>query len=370
MKAYIDESGNSGDHIFDPQQPIYSCSIVWLNQSDETKIEKKVRELIKQHGIRGGELKGSKLVKSNDGLGFLSELVDLLCEQDVKVSLMSMQKTFMASAVLISECTDYVYNPAFDPSWTHPEKQVPVARLINKVIPENALLSWWSAYRKQSVDELRVATAELAKEMRISSIDFGEFPDCLECVNYEQLLSENDEAGSGTGTYSPNQTMFVQVVLSVSTYVHEQGLVDLEVVHDEQHQYKDKYEYYVNLFRGDGEPQEMSINDNAVVLPLKIRSFGFQDSKKCIWLQIADCMAVIARVVVESIDSDHPKLLRASRKLLPKVRKLSQMIQSSVYQWAIGLPDWQMGAYSRLMGFENIEDAKRELGFDAINKPL
>ena len=119
MKVCVEESGNSGTALYDLHQPILAYAGVWLSDVDVARMEDHLSTLRARHKLQGsGEPKGRVLLKSAGGRSAIRDVLDTLAKHSVPLSLVAVHKPFLAAAVLVEDCTDYVYNRHLTEQWT------------------------------------------------------------------------------------------------------------------------------------------------------------------------------------------------------------------------------------------------------------
>lgn len=103
QRIYFDESGFTGNNLLHPHQSFLAYASVATNDAEAKDF---VEELIRKYGIQNGELKGSKLVKFNNGRKAIDEIFDRF-EGRLKVSISD--KKF----ALACKFFEYIFEPCF-----------------------------------------------------------------------------------------------------------------------------------------------------------------------------------------------------------------------------------------------------------------
>ncbi len=74
QKIYFDESGFTGNHLLNPHQPLFSYGSVATTDEEAKEF---VQDIIRIYKIQNGELKGSKLLKYNQGRNAIIEVLSV-----------------------------------------------------------------------------------------------------------------------------------------------------------------------------------------------------------------------------------------------------------------------------------------------------
>lgn len=303
MKLFLDESGNSGTDIYDVNQPVLAYGGVWLNAANEQHFVHYLGGLRKHHRLQGvGELKGKTLLKTNAGRGAISAVLRELNARKVPVSLLAVHKPFMAAGVLVEDCTDHVYNPAFSESWTWDNQLTePLAAKILDAAGEELLIKAWRARSGDDKEVFKAAygsllfalslhrderLADLANKMRRADLD-----DLWKCST-----SSREQRGGG---YSPNISAFGSLLHCCEEQAEKLGWHDVAIVHDDQSQYQEAFTKWWAACRAAAPFSFRYPSGNAIKLPLeRLTSLSFSDSTAEVGIQLADIVASSLRVVV------------------------------------------------------------------------
>ncbi|MFA7657086.1 DUF3800 domain-containing protein [Acidithiobacillus thiooxidans] len=103
QKIYFDESGFTGNNLLHPEQKYFSYASV---ATDDQEAKEFVESLISRHGIQGGELKGSKLVRFNRGRKAIDEV---LKNFDKQIKLSISDKKY----ALACKFYEYIFEPCY-----------------------------------------------------------------------------------------------------------------------------------------------------------------------------------------------------------------------------------------------------------------
>lgn len=112
MHAYIDESGNSGANLFDPDQPIFMNLVMSSKQNFDDVYREQILHIAQLAGV--DELHGNVLgISGVESLA--SNLVDLVNSSEVRFHFSCVEKSFAAAAKFY----DAVFDPGENPAAPH-----------------------------------------------------------------------------------------------------------------------------------------------------------------------------------------------------------------------------------------------------------
>lgn len=305
MRIYIDESGNSGLRVFERDQPIYSCAAVWMNAATHSLVQESFFSPAarKKYNIQSGDIKGSDLIKNKRGQTTIKGIADLLSKKNVPINCLIIHKKFLSAAWIVEDCLDHAYNdsPKVTVAWTWPGKhKINAAETIMDGVTEDVLSNWWQARIDGNAADLKKYSDDAASQLagKAYSAELGEM---ILGFSAEKCLS--GESKTTTDGMSPNLIAFNTLVQRINITANKLKAQNLEIVHDEQRQFEDSITHYaklvINLEKRDKEPIKFGISEeNQVTFGIDcIDRVVFEDSKKQIALQIADCFAALSRKV-------------------------------------------------------------------------
>jgi len=304
MKLFLDESGNSGVDIYEAKQPILAYSGVWLDEPNEQHFLAYLGGLRKEHRLQGkGELKGKKFLKTDAGRVAIGAVIRELHARKVPLSLLAVHKPFMAAAVLIEDCTDYVYNPAFSERWTwDSELKEPLVETILAAADERLLINAWRARSGLDKASFKAAYGSLLFALAVSpNAQLADVASKMRRTDLDDLWeserSSREDRGSG---YSPNLSAFGSLMQLCERQAEQLGLHEVAIVHDVQDEYQ---EIFTKWWAASRTAQPFEFRDpggNDVKLPLqRLSSLTFDDSTGDVGIQLADLVASALRVVVQ-----------------------------------------------------------------------
>jgi len=344
MRLYLDESGHTGKHLFDEAQPLLVYAGVWLDAEAEDALTKEFAAQRARHGMPDGELKGNKLMSSVRGRRFLGDCLRPCSSARSPVSVVLFNKPFMAAAVVVEDCTDHVYNSAFDARWTWDTRlKVPLAKKLYEVSDPNILMLVWKARTgpkenfvetyKRLLFALQVNPDKLVADIaeKMSEANFGEIWESAQVVDQSQW------------SYSPNFNAFVAMIQGAEEQAAVRALASVELVHDEQLQYQKSLWDVFGTFTKAARGEFPLPNGNVMKLPLdRLVSLSFARSESTTGLQVADLVASLTRTIATGVALEKETIGDARRWLMEG--------GDGVFPYFVGPSDWQKRVFAHFAG--------------------
>jgi hypothetical protein len=239
LVAYTDESGNSGSHLFDPNQPEFWTGTLVTPPSFETVAAPVVAEclaVVGQHELHGNALGLSGIDKIGDRLG------RLFAKTDSRFLFTKIDKVHFAATKFADTLLDSGPNKAlslfqYGPSAT----RLPLAVQLIQLLERDDLVRWWKAFEQND----GAAFSEMMK------IPLGRLESLHEDKIYDdrtvQLLRDALTWGMAhpkqllEGGYHPlhaPNVVAITLIVDMLHTLHEQtGARVVKFIHDEQNQF-------------------------------------------------------------------------------------------------------------------------------------
>lgn len=303
VKLYVDESGNSGADLHDPNQPVFGYAAVWIAPEAEARLDAFISGLRGQFRLQGdGELKGKTLLDSVRGRQAVRALLDMLRTERIPLAVTIVHKRFMAAAVIVEDCTDPVYNDHFTNEWTWNTKlKEPLAEKIMRTVSARVLEAAWRARDGADKDAFKRAydsalgqlvlstdhqVSDVARRMRLAKLD-----------DIWDAAHNHIEPGWG---YSPNLSAYGSMIMSCDIQGEALGFADVTVVHDNQTQFERAFRTSFEAMVNAGKGEFTLPNGNRQRVPLRcLKTLTFGDSTGSVGIRVADIVAAAARLTVQ-----------------------------------------------------------------------
>lgn len=293
---YIDEAGNTGADILAKDQPVFVLAGVMLNEGQEKVVLQKLDEQFnKCREIEEREIKGSSWSKSAKKASALQYILDEILSQKGHIAVVIVEKKFMASAMIIDNFFDHLYNDIKDIRWVNERdlKLQGVNYFYDRVSDELASKIWNIFTTSQSLDYiLRVIDDIISitdNEVYISLLQ-GVKPHIEELI--KDLYDEQSLADIKCKR-SPNFSAFNQLVNMLIPKCYEDNATAKLIV-DEQYQFKKSYKHLFDIFSNIQIPFfQIGLESKDTIYSWRgiITAISMANSKTEKGLQLADIVA-------------------------------------------------------------------------------
>ena len=115
---YCDESGNTGVHWSDPQQPVFIHGGWLIPTIEERALLKELSEIKSRHQLQAPELKWKQLARRNDGSAVFKEIFQAALDHAALPFFIAIDKAYLIAAKTVETFFDPAYNTFFDMSFT------------------------------------------------------------------------------------------------------------------------------------------------------------------------------------------------------------------------------------------------------------
>lgn len=353
-RLFIDESGNTGRDIYDLQQPLLTYAGLWLDPQEGVAASAELDRLVGIHHLqRRGELNGKTILNSRSGRQVVRDLLGWLKAEKISATVIALEKSFMAAAVLVEDCTDLAYNDAYDSLWTWDTKlKEPLAERIARNAPPEHLGEAWRARHGTDKQAFIKAYTSLLFALSLSTDDvLSREAKQMQTTKLEAVWAATSESRGSSDGYSPNLSVFTTLLMNAEQHAEARSLEDVELIHDEQQQYKLIFEGAWTAIRGNGVDQARVTlpNQNEVIFGLKhLTKFRFADSATSFGIQLADFVASALRVALQE---NATSIIERSQDYLPDLQALllAQLAAKNT-PFVIGSESWQLKTMSHMLG--------------------
>ena len=286
----FDESGNSGQNLLDPDQPLFMLSAVALEDDVAA-------ELVKRVGIGDAELKFSELRTSEAGRRAVEQLVNDPAITDRSVRLSLFHKPWMLAAKFV----DMLVEPYFAGRGHNMYVGDLPVNMANGLYAGAAVAMGaerWLELQRAFIDVTRRPTrARRERFMRALQDARANCRDDAVAVLLDAVLAQEDVVGEISAGTVGHQLDPAPTALVEQVGFWSNSLGPHRVVHDEAAAIKDWQPYIEPLSDPAMEPVEVLIGDTTVRYPLQARSIELGVSEEHPAIQIADVMAGAAVTV-------------------------------------------------------------------------
>lgn len=364
VNVYIDESGNTGSQLHDPRQPVYAVAGVWVPEQQEDTLNRIFKDAKRIFRLQGIELKGKKLVSSDNGQRAIKYLAEELINSNIMILPIVIHKPYHVAGWIIHDCFDYAHNSSVTAQWTWDRKlRIPAQNTIIRLARPQTLQLWWQARISCDAAGMRESINMLINELSVG--DYERWLGRLLSGFDAEDLAETSRAEASTfpvpkkeNGISPNVTTFNGFIQLLDQDAQELQVSEISVTHDEQKQFSENFQWWAKL-TGNLENKHTQRNRCSTKLPdglmvpsiplSTLKGFALAKSPEQPGIQLADCFASLARIVGECA-------FREEINLIPPILRqaLLHLRPSPSFPESIGPTAWQRDTIKLLSGESTI----------------
>lgn len=294
--SYTDESGNSGQNLFDPAQETFWTGTVIAFADADKKYRSVHQELLTAVGAT--ELHGAEL-----GFGRIEKIAERLAvfirEKKLRFSFVRVHKPHLAAAKMFDLVFDSGNNPAV-PSHAYGVKQLRLINLMHfeQLLTEEDLKEFWSLFQAQDAVRFGTLLETIRDRASVAPLDPRSLQILTEVLGWAREHPEAvlDPFGESD---SPNFVAFTALFQHLHSFHKEEGHVIGCFVHDEQDQFVPSFtRAFEYLTKFDGKTGPMSIISDIEPIASFECSLEVRSSSSSFGLQLVDvCMWLLKRVI-------------------------------------------------------------------------
>jgi hypothetical protein len=348
VKVFIDESGSTGDDVFQEDQPYYTSAGVWLEERNTSDLQNILDDIREEPGVQMPVFKGKDLMGTGSGVQAMIALLKEIGNRGFQTTLVTVHKQFMSASVIVEEYTDRYLNPMFPSDWSQDAlNKERLAQAFFSRLPDSTLQEWWEARRGTQKDRFISAHSELLDSIRdVPSLEgIDEIFSHFDPASYWDVLHPSD--GPSPYDFSPNGIVFPRLLQMIHGQGRSLDHSDVKIIHDDQDEYQDEYEFYTSALTSASEGEVYFTNGNSYTLPTDVvSSLEFESDEDSPGLQVADCLATAARVLAhEERPYNQLERLREPIRTLYEANRVKEESR-----FVVGPLNWQGPTLLKLMG--------------------
>lgn len=309
IKTYLDESGNSGKNLLDPQQPFFTLGAVLINEKKLKSIEDYLIQLPDDLKEENGEIKGNNIACYNQPLA-LEILSEFLPEHTEMMFFSVLEKKFMIAGQIVENYFDYVYNDNTDESWTiKSDKKIQLANFFYDHLSSNAITNSHNAFISNSIEQITNSFNQIIDEIKDITYDFDVVSIMKGAKKHLQSLTEalskvNSKLSRKIPKQTvntPNVTTYFEIIGRIEKYLTTRDTTSILIFDNSEqynHIFKDMIEKMIAAPR-----KKMAISDSEYLQFgfLHLVDFKVDNSNNEIGLQVADLLSSIVNHVFTKI---------------------------------------------------------------------
>jgi hypothetical protein len=244
MYAYVDETGNTGNGIFDPQQPLFITAAMMTRTNFDAVRTQDVKGIAKKLGV-------DVLHAKELGVGKIEEVADDLLkvvkEADARFFVSRLEKRYLATAKVYDTYFDAGENLAvpWHAYWIRPLRLMLMFKLAEYVITEEIARTVWDCITAPNERKSKAFFVEGAKAMLLRAPNLPDQRSCQIVTEALEWAIKNPESFSthirdkiNRNSHSPNFVAFSNLMDGLDQTAKAWKRPVREIVHDRQHEFE------------------------------------------------------------------------------------------------------------------------------------
>ncbi|MDD4439099.1 MAG: DUF3800 domain-containing protein [Tissierellia bacterium] len=311
IKAYVDESGNSGKNLIDKKQPFFSMGCVILNDSKLNDVKKYLDNIPNSFRDEHGEIKGNNIACYDQALALqiISEFIPEISE----VFFFSvLEKRFMIAGQIVENFFDYVYNDKTDVSWTYKsKKKIKLANFFYDTLSDETLESIHIAFLAANSEQIKKTFNQIITEIKGIDYEFDLVSTMLGAEKHIESLAislsgvnAKNSIAKGVPKHTintPNVTTFFELIGRVEKFL-EYNKQEAKLVFDNSEQYNKVFnELITKMIKALRKKVPISAQENFQAGFRYLIDYEVKESKDSLGLQLSDLLTSIINHVFSKI---------------------------------------------------------------------
>ena len=306
LVGYTDESGNTGNHLFDSSQPYYWTGTLLTREEFADSATEFCENWCDTFGL--AELHGNELgIPRIERLA--KDLNSLIESEDLQFVITVLEKSHLANTKFVDTFFDCGINEAVSPfHYNLRVLRLHITCVVSKLMDRTELERFWNAYRNGDSVEFRTTLGNLVHRVRAFVLDERTKQVLLDALDWAHIHPERLIWPPATELDSPNAVSVALLIGALQEEYEETGRRVSRLVHDDTSQFalavKATFEFYRrfaslnNIYKefGSGE-----IGLDTVKFPVDMRS-----SSSTAGLQIVDIILWTVKRYLTDVSSGFP----------------------------------------------------------------
>ena len=304
--TYIDESGNTGNHLANQDQKFFTIAAVSIPQDEEEQILSFIRnkfDMIKEIGQT--EIKATRWVRTPKRAAILQSILEFMKGKRCDFSLVILEKRYMVCGLIVDNFLDGAYNDFEDYTWCNDnEEKKKAAQYFYDILDDNEIELISNTFTHPQLNGY-----VRAHEVVFAKTQDYEYKRMLAGCHIEELFAddyavvmENTEA-SPSVVRSANYTSFSALGMRIAKICRSKGY-RTNIVFDDC---KLCNEAFKNLYERFNVMEDNEILERwAGIISWKkwLDSSSVVNSKSSFLLQTADILATSVMKTLEKVFAD------------------------------------------------------------------
>lgn len=311
IKAYMDESGNSGKNLIDKKQPFFSLGCVILNDSKLNDVKKYLDNIPNAFRDEKGEIKGNNIACYDQSLAL--QVISEFIPEVVEIFFFSvLEKRFMIAGQMVENFFDYVYNDKTDVSWTYKsETKIKLANFFYDTLSDETLESIHIAFLAADSEQIRNIFKQVITEIEGVDYDFDLISTMLGAERHIESLAKSLSGVNAKNSIAkgvpkntintPNVTTFFELIGRVEKFLEYKNQ-KAKLVFDNSEQYNKVFnELIAKMIKAPRKKVPISAQEYFQAGFRYLIDYEVKESKDSIGLQLSDLLTSIINHVFSKI---------------------------------------------------------------------
>jgi Protein of unknown function (DUF3800) len=325
MLAWTDESGNTGQNLFDKDQPYFWTGTLLCDVDLDMEASQKHKAWLAKLGVT--ELHGSAL--RVERIDKIAESLRVCLERfRTRFIFTKIDKLYHAKTTLALFLFDPEVNSAVDPFTQVPAMLRRLIYCTLRFLTPRAVKQFWSAYEKKDPEQFAQSISSILLRVQKCPPSFQEQDALLSALEWAFTHPNEILRWKRDRTDSPNVFALQLIVAAIHRHIDLEEVQITSFIHDTQSQFGNAltsiFENYKNIQVSPADPWEIPSLSSAIkfLCPMEMK-----DSSDSIGLQIIDIVLFLITAAPHSIlgqDSPCKSLLNfiekhsVSKNLIPE----------------------------------------------------
>lgn len=342
-RFYCDESGNTGVHWGDPDQPIFMHGGWLVPVRNTAKIADGVAQLRGRHRLNALELKWQQVARRAEPAAIFSDFYRLMVDHDCLPFFWVMDKDFITSAKAVETFFDPEYNQHFPMAFTS-------ARDVKKELAEavadspevrGAFARLMRAGERPTAREVRDLAEQLADHFQRGNAPW--LAETLRDFSDDAVSQIQDELGAATWMRTTVGHSLPGLAQCLESFMRRRP-VEMEIVHDNLVRHEPAFDQIRRMFRASDGTDFIDVGGEPLYYSMPtVTGLRLADSKTEPMLQQADLLCGFVRTVFTKV--------KRGEELTPSEAAIAfqlALARDELKTWDANMPRWMWEEFARV----------------------
>lgn len=303
---YCDESGNTGVHWADPDQPVFAYA-GWLVPRDvEDALISALNAIRTKHKIQGSELKWSKIGKRPNGAEIFRAVFELFIQNTALPFFFVVDKDYQTAAKIVETYFDPEYNVNLSSGFTSAFRAK--KELAEMLLSDAAILREFAGWLRAGIEPPASDVLGMSDRLRKRFAALGAIgaADALSDFTEEGIADIQHEFAADVWLRTTTGHTLFALLQRLEGFLRLHSL-EVEIVHDELVRFDALFEMMRGLFRDSDGTDVHEVEDSLIYLAMPtVTGLRLANSASEPLVQAADLLAGFLRTVFTKLKFREP----------------------------------------------------------------